>query len=153
MSDVFLIATVAHTQPRPTAVPCGRAGQLMEADCCLWRAQGGWKCPDVPGGAMSLWIIEISLIVWDIYSTMLEIRYKDEDTKKPPSWKIMWKHYSIRILSYKTSVSTWAMYVTPWKVKKKKIIKKKNSCLITWLEYAKFSLYEKWNNCPQPQLP
>ena len=30
---------------------------------------------------------------------------------------------------------------------------KKNSCMITWLEYAKFSLYEKWNNCLQPQLP
>ena len=24
---------------------------------------------------------------------------------------------------------------------------KKKSCLINWLEYAKFSLYEKWNNC------
>ena len=35
------------------------------------------------------------------------------------------------------------MYATLGKVKK-------NACLITWLEYAKFSLYEKWNNCHRP---
>ena len=29
-------------------------------------------------------------------------------------------------------------------------LKVENSRLITWLDYAKFSLYEKWNICPHP---
>ena len=128
MSDVFLIAPVA-LQPHPAASDCfalwAKAGWARRAAnggrLLLVKGAGRLK---VPGRARRCNVFvnhrdkpySVRYLKHNVRDTILRMKIR----KSRHLGKIMWKHYSISISSYKTSVSTWAMYATLWKSNKKK---------------------------------